>query len=37
MEQLLAGADEPGITHPVLHDSGNVIKTRSQLILRAVP
>ncbi len=36
MEQLLADADELGISHPVLHDVGNVIRTRSQLITRVL-
>ncbi len=35
-EQLLADADELGITHPVLYDIADVIRTRSQLIMRAV-
>ena len=36
MEELLSEADALGIRHAVLHDIGTVIRTRSQLLLRAV-
>ena len=36
MERLLTEADELGISHPVLREIAQVIRTRSRLILRAV-